>query len=401
MANHEGVQNREIATDGPNCKALARFGTVAEVNLQVGISYVSVANARTSVERQAAGKSFDQVRQEAAATWEEALARIRVSGGTDDQKRIFYTLFTRLICQPSDLGVDDDFHLWKSGVRHFTDFICVWDSVRNANSLITLFDPAQEVAMLNCLLDVGAHTGWIADAWFSGHSARIQGGSSADILLCEAALKGLQGIDYEKALRQMRKNNETESPDTWRYGRFLPEYRDLGYLSTNVPESVSRHLDEFFDRGFYWSKETMLHIPYLYIYAGSPARTAQRVRECLAKFFRATRDGLSDGEDMGCQSAFYMCSTMGFYPIMGQDLYLLSSPLFTRTEMDLPASGRTLVIEAPDAGPAAPYVQSATLNGKPLARAWVRHHEIISGGVLRFELGARPSAWGTRDLPRT
>ncbi len=487
-----------LATDGAQSMALASFGKIRQLELRVGISLVSVAKARASVEREAAGKDFDTIRAEAVAVWERMLSRIRVTGGTEEQKRIFYTSFTRLVCMPADLGIDDENPLWISGVRQFTDFMCLWDSVRNANSLITLFDPEFEAAILNAMLDVADHIGWLPDAWISGHSARIQGGSSADILFCEAALKGLPGIDYAKALRQMRKNGEVESPDPWLYGRYLPEYRDRGFLSDNIPESVSRqleyayqdwcigrlaahlgqadvaqryrasagklwnlwcdevkgfapkcadgswhrpfdrdahhvffyegssrqwsfntqadfpglvahhggaeafvrHLDEFFDGGFYNSKETMLHIPYLYIYAGQPARTAQRVRECMAKFFRATRDGLSDGEDMGCQSAFYMCSAMGLYPVMGQDLYLLSSPVFARTEINLPASGQTLVIEAPNAGPDAPFVQSATLNGQPLDRAWVRHHEIVNGAVLRFELGARPSAWGTRDLPR-
>lgn len=113
---------------------------------------------------------------------------------------------------PSDLGIDDEFPLWESGVRHFTDYYALWDSVRNANSLITLFDPDLEVALLNCLLDIAEHTGWLPDAWVAGHSAQIQGGSSADILLCEAALKGLSGIHYEQALRFMRKITRSNRP---------------------------------------------------------------------------------------------------------------------------------------------------------------------------------------------
>src|SRR5260370_20866525 len=106
-----------------------------------------------------------------------------VEGGTEEKKNLFYTFFTRLICMPSDLGVDDENPWWVSGVRHFTDFYALWDSVRNANSLIALFDPELEAAILNCLLDIADHTGWLLDAWITVPSARIRGGRSAEVLL--------------------------------------------------------------------------------------------------------------------------------------------------------------------------------------------------------------------------
>jgi predicted alpha-1,2-mannosidase len=501
--NHAGI-TYALASQGTSCTAVAGFGEATQVNLQVGVSFVSVANARASVEREAAGRGFDEIRAAAADTWEKSLSRIEVSGGTPEEKKLFYTLFTRLICMPSDLGVDDENPAWKSGVRSFSDYYCLWDSVRNANSLLGLFDPELEVDMLNCLLDVADHVGWIPDAWIAGHSAHIQGGSSADILICEAALKGFKGINYEKALLQMRKNNEVESPNPRLYGRYLPDYRDLGYLSTNVrlncvsrhleyayqdwcigalaekigqkdvaaryfqgslkawnlwredirffapklptgewvnpfdpakalpdawndpyfyegtsrqwsfsvhhdfaglirrhggAEAFVHHLDDFFDGGHYHSKETMLHVPYLYIYAGRPELAAEKVRWAMQKFFNTSRKGLSDNEDMGCQSAFYMCSAMGVYPIMGQDLYLLTAPVFERTIITLGASKKTLTIEAPGAGAKMKYIRSASLNGKPLDRAWIRHGEISGGATLTLELGETPGDWGGKIPP--
>jgi len=498
VANQTGIVPG-LATDGPNCRAVAGFETVPTVGLRVGISFVSLAKARAAVDREVGDRDFDAVRRAAEQVWEQALTVIKVTGGTADERKLFYTMLYRLLCMPTDLGVDDEFGLWQSGVRHFTDF-CLWDSVRNANSLLGLFNPELAVALLNCLLDVAAHTGWFPDAWIAGHSAMVQGGSSVDILLCEAALKGLPGIDYEKALRQMRKNNEVESPDPWYFGRHLKDYQDQGYVSTSVKNCVSRHLeyayqdwcigalaaklgqrdlaqtyfqnsrkvwnlwradlktfaprqpdgnwvnpfdptkcrkdswndpyfyegtswqwsfsvqqdfaglvahhggapaflkhlDEFFDSGQHYSKETMLHVPYLYHYAGRPDRSADRVRDCLAKYFQPTRDGLRDNEDMGCQSAFYICSTMGLYPLMGQDLYWLTAPVFARTELQLGRAGKPLVIEAPRAGK---YIVAAKLNGQPLERAWLRHAEIAGGGVLEFELADQPGSWATRQLP--
>ena len=228
---------------GPDAKAILSFDRAEELNLVVAISYHSLANARESLARETEGKSFDQISQETVAVWEDLLGKLRVSGGTDAQRKLFYTSLYRLFCMPSDLGVDDEFHLWKSGVRHFTDYYCLWDSARNANSLISLLDPKLEVDMLNCLLDVAAHNGWIPDAWIAGHSAHIQGGSTADALICEAALKGLPGIDYEKALLQMRKNNEVVSPDPFLYGRYLEDYRDRGFVSDSVINCASKHIE--------------------------------------------------------------------------------------------------------------------------------------------------------------
>lgn len=480
---------------GQGCRAYLNFKDARAVTASVGISYVSIAQAREHVAEEVAGKDFDVIRAEAKQVWENSLSRIDVEGGSEEQKKLFYTLFTRLICMPSDLGVDEENPYWKSGIRHFTDYYCLWDSVRNANSLITMFDPKLEVDMLNCLLDVAEHIGWLPDAWIAGHSAMVQGGSSADILFCEAHIKGLEGIDYEKALRYMRKNNEVESPDPWYFGRHLKDYRELGYLSTNVlknsvsrhleyayqdhciavlaerlghtdvaaeyyesskkvwnlwrddikffaprkpdgrwvepydpsravrrdhwndpyfyegtgwqwsfsvqhdfpglmqryggPEGFVAHLDEFFDNGHWKPKETMLHVPYLYLYAGRPDRTVERVRAAMERHFHTTRKGLSDNEDMGCQAAFYMCSAMGMYPLMGQDLYWLTTPIFTKTELQLGSPDKVLTIEAPEAGNKM-YPRRILFNGQPLEKHWIRHSDIAEGGTLTFELGDTP-----------
>ena len=503
VANHGGVLTSENVADGPSCKAILHFGDTKDVGIKVGVSFVSIAKARASVENETSELTFQDITNQSKATWNNALSRIKVTGGTDKQKTLFYTLFTRLLCMPTDLGIDDENPLWQSGIRNFSDFFCLWDSVRNANSLITLFDPELEVDMLNCLLDIADHIGWIPDAWISGHSSQIQGGSSADILFCEAAQKGIKGIDYEKALRHMRKNNETESPDPKFFGRHLGDYHRYDYLSTNVPkncvsrhleytyqdwcigalaehldqqkladkyyrssqriwnlwdidrkcfapktptghwaepfdpilcrqpdswndpyfyegssiqwslcvhhdyaglierhggkEAFIKHLDRFFDEGHYLHKEFMLHASYLYIYAGRPDLTAQRVAECLKTYYDIKRDGLTDNEDMGCQSAWYMCSAMGLYPIMGQDLYLLTTPIFTRIEIELGQSGNQFIIEAPGADKGLPYIASAKLNGQPINRAWLSHHEICHGATLALKLSATPTDWAKGD----
>ncbi len=500
-ADSTGYYRRKDA-NGVNCRVSLRFEDKKVIHLKVGISHVSIANARESFEREAAALDFDGARRKARQTWEEMLSRIAVEGGSEEHTVIFYSLFIRLMYGPTDLGFDENPY-WKSKVRCYTDFYALWDSVRNANSLIGLFNPQQEVDMLNCLIEAAEHIGWLPDAYIAGHAAMMQGGSSADILISEAAQKGMKGIDYEKALKYMRKNNEEISPDTWLYGRHLEDYRDLGYLSTNIKRSrVSKHmeyayqdwcigkladilghtevagdyyessrklwnlwnddlklfaprkpngewdpgfdpeymrpdpwndenfyeasawqwvyntqhdfsglirrsggkeafiekLDRFFDEGHYHSKETMLHIPYLFTYAGRPDKTARRVQEVIEKFYSNTRSGISDNEDAGCQSAFYICSAIGVYPMMGQDHYILTAPLFERTVLSLGDSGKKLIISAPGAGKGPSYIVAAKLNGKPLHRAWIRHGEIADGAELELELSEVPNEWGFHEI---
>jgi len=171
------------------------------------------------------------------------------------------------------------------------------------------------------------------------------------------------------------------------------------------PEAFVGHLNFYFSeeqknkRFHYRHNETGLHIAYLYIYAGRPDLTMLTTRRLLKKYYNATRPGLHDNEDMGCQSTFYICSALGLYPAMGQDIYWLTAPLFTRSEISVNAEGHKLIIEAPAASPENRYIQSATLDGAPLNRAWLRHHEIAKGALLHFEMGPTPNAWGRIELP--
>lgn len=490
-----------IHLEGANIKAVVEFGEVEKVELRVGISFVSIAKARASVERESLGKSFDEIRKQAVQTWEETFTKIAVAGGSADDMKMFYTMMYRLYCMPADLGIDDEMANWHSGIRHFSDYYCIWDSVRAANSLFALIDPELEVDMINCLLDVADHIGWIPDAWIVSHGAHIQGGSSADVLISEAAQKGLRGIDYEKGLKQMRKNNEVESPDPHLYGRYLPEYRDLGYVSTNTLNCASRHieytyqdwciaklaeilgqkdvqedylrssqkiwnlwredlkvfgpknpdgswaefnpnkpsrwdywndphyyegtgaewtltafhviddliekhggpaafeayLDKFFESDRYSWKEIILHTPYLYHYVGKPHRSVDMVRKLIKEKYFTTRKGLPDNEDMGAQSSFWICSAIGLYPIMGQDLYFLTTPFFENIEISLGANGKTLKISAPGAeGPNGKtrYITEAKINGQPVDSAFLRHSQIAAGGVMELELADEPGDWG-------
>ena len=105
-------------------------------------------------------------------------------------------------------------------------------------------------------------------------------------------------------------------------------------------------------------------------------------------------NNLPGDDDSGAMSSLYVFLTAGFFPIAGQDIYYLHGARVPMVAFHLPG-GKIFTVLGEHAGPASPYVQSATLNGVPLEVPEIHHADILSGGTLRFVMGPRPSAWGT------
>jgi predicted alpha-1,2-mannosidase len=141
-----------------------------------------------------------------------------------------------------------------------------------------------------------------------------------------------------------------------------------------------------------------LQVPWLYPFAGQPWKT-QAVHRQIQGVFRATPDGLPGNDDLGGLSAWHVWSALGFGPVTpGAPFYVVGAPQFERAELALPG-GRAFVLEAPGASLLGKYVQSATLDGQPLDRAWFFHDAVAAGKTLRLEMGTAPNtAWGT-DAP--
>ncbi|MFN3931546.1 MAG: GH92 family glycosyl hydrolase [Brevundimonas sp.] len=137
------------------------------------------------------------------------------------------------------------------------------------------------------------------------------------------------------------------------------------------------------------------HAAYMYAWAGAPWRTQARLKQIVDSQYRATRDGLSGNDDVGQMSAWLMFTAMGFYPVApGSGQYVIGRPFTDRTVLNLP-DGKRFVISTEGLADENLYVQSVTLNGRPLTRTWIGHDEIVAGGELRFVMGAEPNTtWG-------
>ena len=131
----------------------------------------------------------------------------------------------------------------------------------------------------------------------------------------------------------------------------------------------------------------------LFTYAGRPDLTSYWVRKHVIDNYNL-REFPGD-EDSGAMASMFVWSAAGLFPNAGTDLYFLNAPLFNKSTWQLPG-GKTLVIDVParNASYDAMYIQSATLNGVALPRAWLTHAELIGGGTLSLVVGTTPNIWG-------
>jgi putative alpha-1,2-mannosidase len=153
------------------------------------------------------------------------------------------------------------------------------------------------------------------------------------------------------------------------------------------PEGLYTHNDE-----------PDLLAPYLYTRAGRADKTQARARQLMGGEYRTGRAGLPGNDDSGTMSSRYVWNAVGLYPNAGRDFYYVGSPLFTRARINLGA-GRVFTIEARGASHENVYVQSAKLDGRTLARAWLTHSEVSRGGTLILNMGPRSPPWGSASRP--
>ncbi len=183
----------------------------------------------------------------------------------------------------------------------------------------------------------------------------------------------------------------------WQYTFFVPQdvqgliqvLGGRGKFIAKLDGLFAHHLDN-------QGNEPSHHIPYLYDYAGAPWKTQQHVRAVMERDYHDGPAGLPGNDDAGQMSAWYIFSAMGFYPVCpGNAVYAIGSPLLPRVTLRL-RNGKDFVIVANHDSRKNMYIQSATLNGKPLDRPWITQADIVRGGKLVFIMGPTPNKhWGS------
>ncbi|OOV17870.1 alpha-mannosidase [Flavobacterium sp. LM4] len=133
------------------------------------------------------------------------------------------------------------------------------------------------------------------------------------------------------------------------------------------------------------------HMIYLYNYAGEPWKAQYWVRETMNRMYHATPDGYCGDEDNGQTSAWYVFSSLGFYPVTpASDQYVIGAPLFKKVTIQL-ENGKTITINAGSNSNENRYIKGMKLNGKAYSKNWLSHSELMKGGTLDFDMSATPN----------
>lgn len=212
-------------------------------------------------------------------------------------------------------------------------------------------------------------------------------------------------------------NNFTEA-NSWQYSFYTPQ--DInGYIGMiGGRKKMEVKLDRLFSENsqttgrnqsditgligqYAHGNEPSHHIAYLYNFTGAAYKTQAMIHRIMKEMYHDTPDGLEGNEDCGQMSAWYVLSALGFYPVTpGTTDYIIGTPLFSSATIYL-ENGKTFTVKGNDLSDQNFYIQSAMLNNKPHTRSYISHADIINGGDLEFNLGAKPSSFGATDFPST
>ncbi|KAI0376486.1 glycoside hydrolase family 92 protein [Hypomontagnella monticulosa] len=197
---------------------------------------------------------------------------------------------------------------------------------------------------------------------------------------------------------------DTYEGSPWLYTFYVPQ--DMASLieALGGREAFVERLDYFHSSGInYMGNEPNFLPTFQFHYGGRPGRSNYWVHQYIPGQFNSSINGIPGNDDcaMGAFTAF---AFMGFYPVAGQDVYLLTAPLFREVSIRTPSGKKAILRNV--GGFDAPhyrniYIQSARLNGKPYTKNWITHDFFVHGGTLEFVLGSTESEWGTKseDLP--
>jgi predicted alpha-1,2-mannosidase len=145
------------------------------------------------------------------------------------------------------------------------------------------------------------------------------------------------------------------------------------------------------------------HMAYLYNFVNKPYKTQEKVRQILTELYTNTPDGISGNEDCGQMSAWYVFSSLGFYPVTpGSNQYIIGAPLFEKATINL-ENGKSFTVQANNQSEENKYIQSVRLNGENYEFSYIEHQDIMKGGSLVFEMTNERSTWGIKDafIPST
>ena len=194
------------------------FDKETEVEVQVGVSYVSIENARENLQKEIANKHFDEICTEAYNKWNETLSRIIVKGGTEDQKTIFYTALYHTHIHPNTLNdINGEYPTVGSGKIGKTEgtrytVFSLWDTYRNMHQLMSLVYPDEQLGMVRSMIDMYKENGWLPKWELNSTETFTMVGDPAAVVISDTYMRGIRDFDTDLAMEAMLKSaTQTEN----------------------------------------------------------------------------------------------------------------------------------------------------------------------------------------------
>lgn len=228
-----------------------------QVEVQVGVSFVSIANARENLNAEQKGFEFEKVVKEGHDEWARTLDRITVEGGTEDQRRVFYTALYHTQIHPTVLqDVNGEYPKMESNENGKTagnryTVYSLWDTYRNLSQLETLLYPDKQVDMINSMIDIYREWGWMPKWELFSRETWTMEGDPAIPYIADAYMRGLRGFDINEAYKAFRTSATTEGKNN----RMRPDidpyiergYVPMGYYAADMSgdNSVSHALEYY------------------------------------------------------------------------------------------------------------------------------------------------------------
>jgi len=246
----EFIKNR-VNSFGDQLKVHLNFNSRI-INVKVGISYVSLANARLNLQNEVADQSFEDIVQKAKLAWENKLNLIKIEGGSEEEKKIFYSALYRSFQMPTLYNdVNGEYKGFDNKIHQATDFnyytdLSLWDTFRTIHPLFNLIAKDEQRDMMVSLIQM-AKQGGSFPRWPSGNGyTGSMLGSPADMTITEAYLKGIKNFDVDFAFETMKKialgKPEKGSEASGRRG--IEGYIKYGYCPDELgDESVAKTME--------------------------------------------------------------------------------------------------------------------------------------------------------------
>ncbi len=222
---------------------LAITGSGKEMEFRYGISFISVEQAKKNLAKEIGGRGFEETKNAARDVWNKALGKIKVEGGTPDQKRVFYTALYRCYERMVNISEDGQYYSNYDGKVHqderpFYVDNWLWDNFRALEPLQTLLDPKQQADKLQSYVRMYEQSGWMPSfAVLWGDHACMTGNHAAP-WIADSWFKGVRDFDVATAYAGLKKNSLEATILPWRNGpkTSLDDfYNEHGYLPALKP----------------------------------------------------------------------------------------------------------------------------------------------------------------------